>query len=119
MLHFIDFEVTKFDWMCVIINPVTQTETEIVNNPEKLMNYYEKFKNEIFVTYNGRHYDDYIFKGILCGFDPKKINDYIIIEGKAGWKFSSLFKQFPLNSYDVMGNVDRGLKFLKEAWETA
>ena len=57
--------------------------------------------------------DQYIFKGILCGFDPKRINDFIIVKGNPGWKFSSLMRKIPLNNYDVMGNVDRGLKFFE------
>lgn len=38
------------------------------------------------------------------------MNDYIIVKGNPGWKFSSLFNQYPLNNYDVMMNIDRGLK---------
>lgn len=102
MLHFIDYEVFSKDWLCVIINPVTKTETVIVNDPEKLTKYYEKYKNEIFVTYNGRNYDQYIFKAILTGFDPKKVNDFIIVAGKKGYQYSSLFNKFPINNYDVM-----------------
>ena len=29
-LHFIDFEVFKYDWLCVIANPITRTETVIL-----------------------------------------------------------------------------------------
>src|SRR5690606_33139698 len=36
------------------------------------------------------------------GFNPKEINDYIIVKNKPGWKFSSLLNQVPLNNYDVM-----------------
>jgi DNA polymerase len=45
--------------------------------------------------------------------DPKKINDWIIVKGKDGWQYSSLFRKIPLNNYDVMGNVDRGLKWFE------
>ena len=46
-LHFIDFEVFKHDFLCVIANPITKTETVIVNDPDQLRAYYEKFKNEM------------------------------------------------------------------------
>ena len=49
-------------------------------------------------------------KGIICGFDPKKINDWIIIEDKPGWQYSNAFRNVSLNNYDVMQNIDRGLK---------
>lgn len=111
MLNFYDFEVFQSDWFVVIINPYERKETVIVNDTEKLKDYYERHKNEIFVGYNNRHYDQYIFKAILLGFDPKVVNDYIIVEDKPGWKFSSLFKKIPLNNYDVFHMAtDRGLK---------
>lgn len=110
MLHFYDFEVFKHDWMVVIINPIDKTEEVIVNDVEKLQKYYGKHKNEIFIGFNSRHYDQYIFKGILCDFDPKEINDYIIVKGNPGWNFSSLFRRVPLINYDVMTGVDKGLK---------
>lgn len=107
---FFDFEVFLFDWLGVFIEPDKQRETVIVNNPEELENYYSKNKEEIWVGFNSRQYDQYILKGILAGFDPKEINDYIIIKDCPGWSYSSLLRQFPLNNYDVMQNIDRGLK---------
>lgn len=35
MLHFIDFEVFKYDWMCVIISPIYKTVTVIVNDKKQ------------------------------------------------------------------------------------
>lgn len=110
MLNFFDFEVFKYDWLVVIINPFEKTENIIINDKEKLKAYYEAHKNEIWVGYNSRGYDQYILKGILLDFDPKEINDFIIVEGKKGYQFSSLFKKIPLNNYDVFHRTDRGLK---------
>ena len=31
---------------------------------------------------NNRHYDQYIMKGILLRMNPKRINDWIIVEKK-------------------------------------
>jgi DNA polymerase len=110
MLNFFDFEVFKYDWLVVIINPVNRTKEIIINDPEELTAYYEAHKNEIWVGYNSRGYDQFILKGILLGFNPKEINDFIIVEGKKGYQFSSLFKKIPLNNYDVYHRTDRGLK---------
>lgn len=107
---FYDFEVFKYDWLVVFIEPDKQQETVICNDKVKLENYYSKNKNEIWAGFNSRHYDQYILKGILCDFNPKEINDFIIVENKPGWEFSNLLRQFPLNNYDIMANVDRGLK---------
>ncbi len=85
-------------------------EYVIVNDSDRLKAVYGANINEIWAGFNVRYYDQYIFKGILCGFDPKKINDFIIVKGNPGYKFSSLLRQFPLLNYDVMLGTDRGLK---------
>lgn len=113
ILNFYDFEVFEYDWLVVIINLYEKSETVIVNDKKKLEKYYEQHKNEIWVGYNNNHYDQYIAKGILCGFDPKKVNDFIIQEGKHGWQFSSMFRKFPMYNFDVMYRNDRGLKSLE------
>lgn len=107
---FYDFEVFKEDWLVVIIDMKNKKEHVIINNPDELEKIYQDNINEIWVGFNSRHYDQYILKGILCGFEPKRINDFIILKGNPGWKFSSLFRNVPLNNYDVMMSIDRGLK---------
>lgn len=109
---FYDFEVFKHDWLCVIINPIEKTETVIVNDSERLSEYYESHKEQIWLGYNSRNYDSYILKAILCGFDPKEVNDFIIVKGKKGWQFSNLLKNFKLYDYDVMSKF-HGLKQLE------
>lgn len=112
MLHFIDFEVFAEDWLCVIINPQRRAETVIVNNKQELVNYYKQYKNEIFVGFNIRQYDQYIFKSILLDFDPKEVNDWIIVKGRPGWRFSNLFNKISLNFFDIMTTF-HGLKTLE------
>lgn len=107
---FYDFEVFIYDWLVVINDASNRKEKVIVNDLDALQKFYEEHRNDIWTGFNSRHYDQYILKGILCGFDPKKINDYIILKGNPGWKFSSMFKQIPLLNYDVMLGTDRGLK---------
>lgn len=113
VILFYDFEVFKEDWLVVILDMTKKTEYVIINDPDELERIHKENISDIWVGFNSRHYDQYILKGILCGFDPKKINDYIIVKGLPGWQFSSLLRKIPLNNYDVMNNVDRGLKFFE------
>lgn len=106
MLHFIDFEVFVHDWLCVIMSPTHKTKKVIVNDRDKLKAYYEKYKDEIFVGYNIRRYDQYIFKGILLGFNPKDVNDWIIVKDRMGWQYTDLFRNININIYDVMTSQD-------------
>lgn len=107
---FYDFEVFEYDWLVVILDMKNQSEHVIVNDRAGLETFYNQHVNDIWVGFNSRHYDQWILKGILAGFNPKKINDFIINEDQPGWKFSNLLRRFPLNNYDVMSGIDRGLK---------
>ena len=112
MLNFYDFEVWPKLWCVTIINPITKEKTVIVNDAKQLIYHYAKHKDEIYVGFNSRNYDDYIFKAILCGFEPWKMNDWIINKGKKGWEFSSLLQSVKLNSFDCMVGFN-GLKTLE------
>ena len=52
-------------------------------------------------------------KAILLDFNPKEVNDWIIVKDRPGWKFSNLFWKIPLNNYDVMPNPPIGLKTME------
>lgn len=101
-LNVIDFEVFAKDWLCVIVNPIEKTETIIINDVKKLKEFYEKHSNEIFIGYNIRSYDQYIFKALLLDMNVKEVNDFIIQDGNKGWMYSSLFNRIPLNIFDIM-----------------
>lgn len=96
----------------MIINPFTRQKTAIVNDVEKLREYFEAHRDEIWSGYNVRHYDQYIMKGLLAGFEANKINDYIIKENQPGWKFSKLLNQFNFINYDV-ALLNKSLKQLE------
>ena len=102
MICFYDFEVFKYDWLVVIINPFERTETVIVNDVELLRKYHAENKQKIWCGFNTRHYDQYILKGLLCGFDAWEVNDWIINKGLPGYQFSNLLNKIPLINYDVM-----------------
>lgn len=109
---FYDFEVFKHDWMVVVIDTDTRQTHIIVNSPEKLWEVYEQNKNNIWVGYNSRRYDQYILKAILCGFDPKEVNDWIIEQDRGGWEFSKLLHSIQLYNFDIMTGF-HGLKQLE------
>ena len=113
MLIFYDFEVFLHDWLVVFINPIERWDLCIENDADALTAFYAKHKESIFVGYNNRHYDSYIYKGILLGFDPHKINDFLIVDKQAGWSYSDEFRKIPMNNYDVAKINDGGLKTLE------
>lgn len=113
ILNFYDFEVFKFDWLVVIINPVDKVKIKIANNKKQLEKYFEAHKDEIWIGYNNRRYDQYITRAILLDMDPKKVNDYIIRDDNPGWMYSSLFRKISMINFDTMLKTDTGLKSLE------
>lgn len=85
----------------------------VINDREQLEKIYNQYKNDIWIGYNSRHYDQYILKAILCGFDAWDINDYIVNKKLPGWQFSPVLKDIFLINYDVMPNPPVSLKTLE------
>lgn len=110
---FYDFEVFKYDWLVVVFDMNEQYEYVIKNDPDTLRELYDIYKSDIWVGYNSRNYDQFILRAILLGFDPKEVNDWIIVHGKSGWTFSTTFWKIKLNNYDVMPNPPVGLKTME------
>ena len=96
IIIFYDFEVFEYDWLAVFIDVTNRKEHVIINDKDKLRTLYERNMSNIWVGFNNRHYDQYIMKGILLGMDPKKINDWIIVQEKEGWQYSRVFNKLPM-----------------------
>lgn len=111
-INFYDFEVFMGDWMVVIMNPVQKIKRVIVNDSDALQAYYKAHKKEIWCGYNSRNYDTFIFKSILCGLNPKKVSDMIIVHGMSGWQISDEFREIPLYDFDISTKI-QGLKQLE------
>jgi hypothetical protein len=115
-----DFEVySRINWWCVsFINyddylHNKKQATTIVKDSKAFLEFYEKHKNEIFVGYNSRQYDQYIAKGILGKQNPSDINDALVTFGKKGFQvLSPKSKNFTLNNYDCI-LLDKSLKQLE------
>lgn len=112
MLMFYDFEVFKYDWVLVAINPIEKTEDVIVNDRQKLIELYEMSKSYIWIGYNSRNYDQYILKAIILGMNVKRINDYIIKDGLKGNQIDRGFQRVQLYNNDCMQQMN-GLKTLE------
>lgn len=109
---FYDFEVFAYDWLVVIKNALTNNVTTIINDPQKLQDFYTEHKDNVWIGYNSRHYDQFILKAIVAGLSPQKMNAHIIEEKKHGSQYSSLIRSIQLYNYDVM-NSFHGLKQLE------
>lgn len=109
---FYDFEVFKTYW-CVCICDLINEEIKIIDTRDELLKLYEQHKDDVWIGYNSRNYDQFILKGILLGMNPKEINDFIIKIGNKGWGYSRAFSQLQLYNYDIYKTNDRGLKFLE------
>lgn len=110
---FYDFEVFKYDWLVVITDTDHQSEQIFINDEQGLINFYNQHKQEIWIGYNSRHYDQYILKAIICGFTPQEVNEWIIVKREPGWKFYKDFWKITLLNFDVMTNMLRSLKQLE------
>lgn len=94
-----DFEVFKYDWLFVSLDLESEEYITIENDCQKMTDYYEQHKNDIWIGYNCKHYDKYILQAILEGVDPKVVNDYII-GGGVGWQLFD--NKLDINLYDCM-----------------
>lgn len=112
---FFDMEVYAYDWLVVIYDMGALEKHVIANDRERLEAFYRDHRDDIWAGYNVKHYDQYILKGILLGLDPKRINDFIIVKGRDGWQYSTMFNRIPLIIWDVMNSLDRGLKYFEGA----
>lgn len=101
-LIFYDFEVFRENWLVVFIDYDTKKECVIVDDRDRLIKFYNTFKDCVFVGYNNRSYDDTIFKGILMGKNPFKLTDELINQGKKQYQvLPKEHNKIQLYSYDT------------------
>lgn len=92
-----DFEVFERDWMVVIKHLTTSESFEFVNDRAGLVDFYEEHKEDLFIGFNNKKYDDYIFKGILLDENPKAINEIIITERD----ILKVWQKYDMNKYQI------------------
>lgn len=96
--------------MVCYLDTKTKTTHSIVNSKEELEKFWQKYKNQIWIGYNSRTYDQWICKAILCDFNPWEMNEWIIVKDRKGFEFSRLLNKFPIINYDC----SVGFRSLKE-----
>lgn len=92
-----DFEVTKYDWLLILIKYSDKTKVTFHNDcADDIFKFIEKY-DPILIGHNARYYDQYILKGILSGFsveEVKEINNHII-NGGQGFELQYDYVQLP------------------------
>lgn len=120
-LIFFDFEVYsesihpltgKAYWMVVFIEFETRKKFTIKNDIEKLKWFYQNYKDDVFVGYNVRGYDQWVFKGLMMGMDAGIITKRIIEDDVKGHNVVVGAWDYPLYIYDCSTGF-HGLKQLE------
>ena len=105
-----DVECFSHDWLVVFKDIETGKYTVVHNDNEELKECIND--DTVYVSFNGKHYDQFIIKAICCGFTPqevKQVNDFIIGGGQ-GWECPMLRDQyFRFNNVDIKDDMQMGL----------
>lgn len=109
-LLFYDLEVFS-EYVCMTVAIPEDSMLVQCEGCDEIREFYEAHDDDLWVGFNSKNYDQYIVKGIALGYDPKKVNDWII-GGHLGWQFSSDISKPRMHQYDVMAGY-RGLKELE------
>lgn len=110
----IDFEVlsnAKF-WMCCMKDYKTQKEHIIINDRDELLRIYNKNKDSVWIGYNIKGYDQWIFKSIIMGLDPCKVSDSLIEKKMSGWKIDRSLNKMQMYIFEINDSF-RSLKELE------
>lgn len=105
-MYVFDCEVFKYDWLFVFKKVGTDNYDVIINDTNKLNEFYENNKDKLFIGFNNRAYDNLIFKGILSGIEPIRISR-MVIEGKQPYLIQKSLgiKPYKLNSMDLIQDM--------------
>ena len=105
-MYVFDCEVFKYDWLFVFKKVGTDHYDVIINDTNKLNEFYENNKDKLFIGFNNRAYDNLIFKGILSGIEPIRISR-MVIEGKQPYLIQKSLgiKSYKLNSMDLIQDI--------------
>lgn len=105
-MYIFDFEVFMHDWLVVFKNVQTKEYIKVVNDSEKLKEFYEKNKERIFFGYNNKAFDNIIFRGVLSGADPYSVMTALF----GNMPLPTIFRTFrighhKLNTFDLMQDI--------------
>ena len=110
----IDFEVLSKGnfWMCCMKDYKTKKEHTIINDRNELLRVYNKNKDSVWVGYNIKGYDQWIFKSIIAGLNPFEVSDKIIEKNLHGWQIDRSLQRIPLFVFEINESF-RSLKELE------
>jgi len=100
---FIDWWLNKSEQKPIVVT--------VVNDPAKLRDFYNQYKDNVFAGYNSRAYDQFLYKGIMNGGKAPEINDKLI-DGGRGFQIIGKANSIPLQNYDCILQ-DKSLKQLE------
>lgn len=104
-----DTEVFKHGWLFCAKDGITDEEFVIWNDREAMVDFYNKFKNDLWIGYNIRGYDQFIIKAFILGMNPYQLSQWIIKDRKSGYLYAKkAFNSVPFKFYDVMTNRNMG-----------
>lgn len=98
---FYDFEVFCCNWLVVIIDADSGQELVIADDSRRLKVFFQAHREDIWIGYNSRRYDQYIMKALLLDMAPYPVSRYLI-EGGQGYRYSELFDTVTIYNYDVL-----------------
>lgn len=112
---FMDMEVLKHDWLGTFKSYKEQKYEFFHNERDALIDYMNAHRDDIFVGYNIREYDNWIMKAIYCNYSPKSVSDMIIRQKIKGWRIFQSAPTPEILFYDAMpaGNPPPKLKLLE------
>lgn len=121
-IHIYDIEVFKEDWVVVLYDVDNDLKRVYSSDKDgtKILRNYIVANSPILCGFNNKHYDDYILLGILAGNTPQMIkahNDFII-NGGSPWEFEGIkgvYKKDWFRSFDLRDDlpIDLSLKAIE------
>lgn len=118
-IHIYDIEVFKEDWIATMYD-IDNDKLLTWHNDSKALRLYVIENKPILCGFNNKHYDDYIMLGLLANNPPELIkahNDWII-GGQQGWDFAGIngmYKKDWFKSFDLKDDLplDLSLKAIE------
>lgn len=104
-----DIEVFVHDWLVVVFD-IDRDKHKIFHNDSNEIRGWLSERQPILCGFNNKHYDDYILLGILKGNTPEQVKEHndFIIGGGQGFDFqgiSGMFKKDWFRSFDLKDDL--------------
>ena len=95
-----DFEVFMYDWLVVFKDISTGKYEIIINDKNKLKQFYTSHQNSIYVGYNNKAFDNIVFEGLLSGVEPYTVMK-MLFAGITPYRVRKTCEITPLNITNI------------------